>query len=182
MDNNSTIDNDLLLNIRQQLSELNDKLSRRPQYTVNEVTRSRKSYLFTFELNGGASAEEYRKYCSFLDNITAELGRFGIHIGNNGYAYIMDDVNIIIERASYEIRLKSDLYPMIARKYNLKNTDAVEHSIRNALNKAYAEYQKNPDCNCMGEFSRKPTNKQFLIYVTNNVLKSMYETLMQNAC
>ena len=58
-------------------------------------------------------------------------------------------------------------------KHGLKRNDPVEHSIRNAINTAYEDQLKQPGCNSMDLFPKKPTNKQFIIYAADEVFKKM---------
>lgn len=175
-----SIDSAILLDITRHLAEINENIAGRQPSPYDEDNAAG-SNLFGFELRGNASAEEYRRYYTFLDTITDVLSDFGIHLGNNGYAYMMDAVKIIIDRNSLDMRLKSDIYPLIARRYHLKGIDTVEHSIRNAINKAYNDNRNNPGCNYMNQFSKRPTNKQFLVYVASAVLRAMYDSLAENA-
>lgn len=140
-----------------------------------------KSFLFGFDIEGSATAEEYRRYYIFLELINNVLREFGIHIGNNGYSYIVDSVKIIIDRKDCDIRLKSDIYPLIAVKYGVRNLDTVEHSIRNAINTAYNDCQRDPNANKMHIFNRRPTNKTFLKFIAQTVLKCVCETKMELA-
>ena len=182
MKNSKNDEHAILMTIIRQLSDLNERLSGPETAAVMDKPVKQKlpnSFLFGFELNGAASGEDYRKYFTFLDTITPVLNEFGIHMGNNGYAYILDSVKIILDRESYDLRLKSDIYPLIAARYRLKNYSAVEHSIRNAINSAFNDYQRNPAANKMGVFGRRPTNKQFLIYIADTVTKSMCESMMR---
>ena len=176
-----SVDSAILLDITRQLSEINSSISGRQPYSPYDEENAKGSNLFGFELRSNATTDEYRRYFYFLDSITEVLSEFGIHLGNNGYAYIMDAVKIIIDRNSFDMRLKSDIYPLIAKRYRLKSTDTVEHSIRNAINKAYKDSRSYPGTNCMDVFSRKPTNKQFLVYIASAVLRAMYDSLAENA-
>lgn len=173
------VDSAILLDITRHLAALNENIAgRRPSPYDADATGSN---LFGFELKGNASAEEYRRYFTFLDTVTDVLSDYGIHLGNNGYAYMIDAVKIIIDRNSLDMRLKSDIYPLVARRYHLKGLDTVEHSIRNAINKAYNDNKINPGCNRMSQFAKRPTNKQFLVYIASTVLRAMYDSLAENA-
>lgn len=174
-----SIEQGMLLRIAEELSALNrhlsdDSSSADAADIIEMPPAGRNSFLFSFELNGAATSEEYMRYFEFLETITSVLDEFGIHIGNNGYAYIMDAIKIIIDRETYDMRLKTDIYPLIAARYRLRNLDTVEHSIRNAIGSAYSDYLRNPDTNRMGIFRKKPTNKQFLIFAADAVMKCVY--------
>jgi hypothetical protein len=116
----------------------------------------------------------YRRYQSFYVPVTDALRDFGIRMEYNGYAYILEAVKLIIERDNYDVRLKTDVYPPIARKYHLAQSECIEHNIRNAINAAYRDNLKRPGSNMMGKFHRKPTSKQFIMYIADQVRRSMY--------
>ena len=122
----------------------------------------------------------YEKYNSFYIPASNALKEFGIRIDYNGYAYIMEAVKIIIERDTLDVRLSSDIYPVIAKKYHVRKNDCIEHNIRNAINVAYRDNLRRPGCNGMKIFTRKPTNKQFLMYLSDRVRTSMFEYKMRN--
>ena len=77
--------------------------------------------------------------------------------------------------------MKTDIYPLIAARYGLRNCGAVEHSIRNAINAAYEEQIRDPKCNKMGMFRKKPTNKQLVIHIADVVLRNMCESRIGTA-
>lgn len=181
MENNTAIDKAMLTRIIKELSELSNRLPDDEPEEVQMAEEDKTPCLFGFDMNGSASAEEYGRYYGFLETITSVLGEFGIHIGNNGYSYIIDAVKIIIDRKTYDMRLKTDIYPLIATRYRVTNQNAVEHSIRNAINIAYEDHIRDPQCNGMGIFSRRPTNKQFLVYVADTVTKFMYQSKIRAA-
>ena len=117
----------------------------------------------------------YNRYQSFYVPLSDALKDFGIRIEYNGYAYIQEAVRIIIERNNLDLNLKTDVYSPIARKYSVRHTDSIEHNIRNAIGAAYRDNLKRPGSNLMGMFHRKPTSKQFLMYLADYVRRSMYE-------
>ena len=118
----------------------------------------------------------YEKYQAFYIPVSEALKDFGIRLEYNGYAYILEAVRIIVDRNTYDIRLKTDVYPHIAAKYNIRQPACIEHNIRNAIGVAYRDNERNPGSNMMNVFERKPTNKQFLMYVADSVRRSMYES------
>lgn len=139
------------------------------------------NYLFSVSRHGIAQKEGYSAYVIFMSSITEILRDFGIHISNNGYSYIIDSVMIIIDLSSMDIKLNNDVYPFIANKYGFKNKTAVEHNIRNAIRSACLDNERNPGTNKMGVFRKRPTNKQFLMYVAEAVSRRMYEEMMSQA-
>lgn len=160
MKKQETINTDVLTDLINQLSEISRWLA--GEYTSIEGARNR--------------------YTAFYVPISDALKDFGIRIEYNGYAYILEAVRIIVERNTYDVRLKTDVYPPIAAKYHLKNCDTIEHNIRNAVNAAYRESLRDPGANMMGRFHRKPTNKQFLMYLADQVRHSMYTTSAEELC
>ena len=125
-------------------------------------TESRGLFMFGSDITAKPTVEELAAYYEF-----------GIHIGTNGYSYLIEALKIIIDRERYDVRMKTDVYPLIAVKHGLKRYDPVEHSIRNAINTAYEDQLKQPGCNSMDLFPKKPTNKQFIIYAADEVFKKM---------
>ena len=53
----------------------------------------------------------YEKYQAFYIPVSAALKDFGIRLEYNGYAYILEAVRIIVDRNTFDIRLKTDVYP-----------------------------------------------------------------------
>ena len=51
-----------------------------------------------------------------------------------------------------------------------------EHNIRNAVSAAYRDNIRTPGANKMSRFHRKPTTKQFLMFLADYVRHSMYST------
>ena len=176
-------DTSILTGIMEQLKELNEKLDEDPSERLRKSSvSSHRPLLFGFTSGDSASGDEYRRYYAYLDQITEILNSFGIHIGNSGYSYLIDAVKIIIDMENCDVRMKSDVYPLISARYRLRNPAIVEHSIRNAINTAYGDYLRDPGCNNMGEFRRKPTNKQFIIYAADNAVRNMFESMSRDAC
>lgn len=181
MEKNQSIDLEALTALIGQLSELNRLLSEEQADPMPDLSRLRKPFLFGFDIDRSKKGEEYGTYLAYMEMINSLLREFGIRMGNNGYAYIIDAVKIIIDRNSYEMRLKTDVYPMIAAKYHSRSYHAIEHSIRNAINTAYEDNRKSPGINKMSMFPKKPTCKKFLIFAADAVECSMCRTLMKTA-
>lgn len=165
-----------------QLSELNNMLSDEQADVSTDMSILKRPFLFGFDINREESGKDYGRYLAYMEILRTVLKEFGIRIGNNGYAYTMDAVKIIIDRRNYDIRMKSDVFPLIAAKYHVKNFAAIEHSIRNAINTAYQEQLRVPGCNKMGMFKSRPTCKKFLVFIAETVEQSMCENLMRTAC
>lgn len=134
---------------------------------------------FLFGVNPAAKVDRntYRVYVSFINAITVVLKDFGICIKNNGYAYIIDAVMLIIDQNRLDIRLGSDIYPFIRIKYDLSSDAIVEHAIRNAIKSAYSRRHKDEGASRMLNYNKKPTNKQFLLTVTHEVCRKMCSDL-----
>lgn len=181
MKKSKSIDRETLRELSSQISELSRLLSGEDNHPLRNTRRNGKPFLFGFDIEGPATGEEYGRYFAYMEMIRSILRDFGIRIGNNGYSFIVDAVKIIIDRGDYDLRLKTDIYPVIAGRYHMKNPAAVEHSIRNAINTAYEDYRKDQSVNSMGTFQKRPTNKEFLFFVTDTVSRCMCESLIKTA-
>lgn len=181
MEKSLTLDSRSIAALTAQLAKLNKLLSDEIPDTPG-VKLDNRSYLFELDMNSPGSLNEYKEYFAFLDIVSQVLNDYGIRISNNGYAYIMDAVKIIIDRDSFDLRLNNDIYPLIARKHHLRSYSSIEHCIRNSLGTAYEEYLRDPGSNKMGVFAKKPTTKQFLFYTADLVMRLMRESLMETAC
>lgn len=181
MSTGNLTDRRIIAGIIAQLSDLSERLPSENDTGSGAYGMQDSSFFFNFELNSSAEHKDYRKYHDFMDRVTFVLNDYGIHIGSNGYSYLVEAVKIMADRGRYDVRMKTDIYPRIAEKYRIRNQGAVEHSIRNAINAAYDDYVRNPACNRMGVFGVKPKNKQFIIHVADRVLKSIYESLTETA-
>lgn len=149
--------------------------------TGGHLRSSTRDYLFGFSGDRRTSKEEYSRYVLFMKTITTILNDFGIHISNNGYSYIIDSVMVIMDLRSMDIRLSNDVYPHVARKYDFRKSTTIEHNIRNAIKSACLDYERNPGSNKMGIFGKRPTNKQFLLYVAEAVSRKMCEEMISVA-
>ena len=129
----------------------------------------------------GANTDAYLRYINTLKIITDELNKFGIHLGNNGYSYIIDAVMIIAERNSLDVVLSKDVYPVLAYRYRSTSPSVIEHNIRNAIKTAYIDNETQPGINKMGCFRKRPTNKEFLIYLSEIVWNRTSESYFTNA-
>ena len=148
------------------------ELDIRTRVRNDRIKEPGRSYLF----GAGShklSREEYSRYVTFMNSITRKLNEFGIHINNNGYSYIIEAVMIIIDMKTLDIILRNDVYPYVALKHDYKRCSAIEHNIRNAIKSACLDYERNPGINNMGIFGKRPTNKQFLLYITECVYRDM---------
>lgn len=98
----------------------------------------------------------------------------------HGYTYLKDAISLVIDIGSMDICLSNDIYPLIAKKHGT-NEYSVEHNIRNALDAAYrtsmlkAEEDRGP----MGEFKRKPKNKEFILMAARRVQDMLLRELIE---
>lgn len=180
MKKGKTTDHKMIESIIAQLSDLSERLPHEKQEPF-AYAEPQSSFFFSFDIRSGAPQKDYKRYHEFIDTVTCILNDFGIHIGCNGYSYIVEAVKLIVDRQRYDVRMKSDIYPRIAEKFRITNQGAVEHSIRNAINTAYEDQIKNPKCNMMGMFGEKPTNKRLILHIADKVSMSMCETRTRNA-
>ena len=81
------------------------------------------------------------------------------------------------------INLKNDVYPYVAIKNGVKDPATIEHSIRNALVAAYKLNESDVYCNSeiMGSFGKRPTNKEFLLYMTREVYRRLWNESVEFA-
>ena len=167
---------DLFTKLLIELANLNQIISHKIRFT--ELIKGSGTFLFGFNPAAKVNREEYRRYIAFTNAITAVLYEFGICVKSNGYCYIVDAVMLIIDQNRLDIRLIDDVYPYIKQKYELNNIASIEHCIRNAIISAYKKSKKENIPNRMYSLPNKPTNKQFLLMVTQEVSSRMCEELM----
>lgn len=135
-------------------------------------------FLYGFNSQGMVSPEIYKRYTAFINAISAVLSEFGISMNNNGYSYIVDAVMLIIDQNRLDIKLRNDIYPYIKEKYSLNSSAAVEHSIRNAIRASFNKSKVNTEICRMNYYEKKPTNKEFLFIVTQDVCSRMCNEMM----
>lgn len=94
-----------------------------------------------------------------------------INIASHGYTFIKDGIMLIRDREGLEVCLSKDIYPRIAEKHNHKGVSKIEHSIRNAINAAYAKsICAGPDeYTLMRCFRCRPSSKEFLLFAAHEV-------------
>jgi|GEM_PF-2926068 len=133
------------------------------------------SFLYGFNPHGKTEdPDSYKKHASFTNAITEALKEFDISIKNNGYAYIVDAVKLIIDQNRLDLKMSDDVYPHIKSKYKLKNIAIVEHNIRNAIKSAYNRCHEMGLSNRMRHFNKKPSNKKFLLMLSDEVRSRMF--------
>ena len=167
--------NALIINLLEEIRKLNDNISEINKRT--DLSKSSFNYLYGLNVESKVESDAYKKYVAFKNNISDVLSEFGISVTNNGYLYIMDAVSIIIDQNNLDIKLRDDVYPYIKQKYCLKSASAVEHSIRNAIKSAWLRCRISDVICRMNTYEKKPTNKEFLYKVTQDVCRRMYSDL-----
>jgi hypothetical protein len=138
------------------------------------------SFLYGFNPHGRTEdPDSYKKHASFTNAITEVLKEFDISIKNNGYAYIVDAVKLIIDQNRLDLKMSDDVYPHIRCKYKLKNIAIVEHNIRNAIKSAYNRCHELGLSNRMRHFTKKPSNKKFLLMLSDEVRSRMCKDYLE---
>ena len=145
---------------------------------MTELIKTSGLFMYGFNPEAKVDPDTYRKNIAFIRAITKVLEEFDINKKNNGYAYIIDAVMLIIDQNRLDIRLGDNVYPYIKSKYKLNNIAIVEHNIRNAIKSAFNRSRKGSCISRMSKYDYKPTNKEFLITVTHEVCSMMYNDLM----
>ena len=173
-------DNKVLEDLVKELDEFNGylrdgKASIGPTYTQG-------NYYYAFNPYAGIDDAKYKRDMRLLDTTYRLLDENHINIKCLGYTHLKDAVCIITDMKSMDVCLVKELYPLIARKHGLngkKGVRKVEHSIRNALTSAYeltkAEFPED-DC-MMNKFSKKPTNKMFILKLVQEVSRRLIEEI-----
>lgn len=172
--NNNT---DMLMSaLLDELSQLNSHFSLNK--SMSEIIKNNGMFLYGLNPAAKVPDDAYRKYVSFIFSISDILEDFGIPVKNNGYAYIVDAVMIIMDQNRLDIKLENDVYPYIRKKYGLNETNVVEHNIRNAIKSAFLKCKRDKVQNRMVKYEKKPTNKEFILMVTHEVCSAMCKDLL----
>jgi two-component system response regulator (stage 0 sporulation protein A) len=103
-----------------------------------------------------------------LDNLMI----MGIPAHLRGFLYIFEIICYLLIINEERIIFKNDIYKMVAEKYNTSE-DGVERDIRYAIDIGYSRTQLsiNEDSfkNSICVIKNKPTNKQFIMTVSNRI-------------
>lgn len=161
-----------------ELTKLNSLISVNTNMT--DLVKTSGLFIYGFNPAEKVDSETYKKNIAFIKAVTKVLEEFDINKRNNGYAYIIDAVMLIIDQKRLDIRLGDNVYPYIKSKYSLNSIAIVEHNIRNAIKSAYNRSLKGKTVSRMNKYDYKPTNKEFLITVTHDVCNRMYKELMHS--
>ena len=91
---------DAFNNLIKQLTEINRWLSVNGDldYTRKKSLHSPSPCLFGFDPSASATKEDYDRYQAFFIPATATIRDFGISVKNNGYAYLLDAIKIVIDK------------------------------------------------------------------------------------
>ena len=165
-------DRNMLMEILKELVQLNRQIIINSNLT--DSFKLSNSFLYGFNPHGKTEdPDSYKKHASFTNAITEALKDFDISIKNNGYAYIIDAVKLIIDQNRLDLKMSDDVYPHIKSKYKLKSIGIVEHNIRNAIKSAYNRCHNLGLSNRMRHFKVKPSNKKFLLMLSDEVKSRM---------
>lgn len=173
---NSIVNNSLIKSLLEEIRILNERL--RENNEKSDFSGPSCVFLYGFNARSKVEPEAYKRYVAFIDNISDVLREFGISVSNNGYSYIVDAVMLIMDQNNLDIKLVNDIYPYIKRKYRLSSESVVEHSIRNAIKSAYNRCLISKVVCRMQHYKKKPTNREFLYTVTQDVCSRMSAELM----
>ena len=133
-------------------------------------------FMLGFDYANSVDSEKYRCYVFLVGVIRELLDECRINISSKGYLYIQDCVINIFDQRTMNIRFKTDVYPYVAYKYGVKDASNIEHSIRNAIVAAYKlnESDTYHSSSIMNYFGKRPTNKEFLLYMTGEVYRRLW--------
>jgi len=100
------------------------------------------------------------------------LNRLGIPLHLNGYQYIKYGIVRCLKCPEELESVTKILYPNIAKRYHT-SAAKVEHGIRHAIAKAWAEKQEEAWESLLGSFGKsgkvKPTNSQFIAAIADYI-------------
>lgn len=171
-------ENNIIASLLNELTKLNGHISINTK--LSELIKNSGIFLYGFNPAAKVEPDAYKKYVSFINAITHILDEFDINKKNNGYAYIIDAVMLIIDQNRMDLRLAKDIYPYIKIKYKLTNISTVEHNIRNAIKSAYKRCKNGTKNSRMIKYLHKPTNKEFLFTVAHDVCSRMCNDLISS--
>lgn len=166
---------ELLMNIVYKLNDISDLLDCCAGSGI--LNANYRDFLFAVRINTAKKKDEYKMFAAFETAVSEVLEEYGIHRNNIGYTYMIEAVKIIVDVSSLDLQLNNDVYPLIASKYGLNGTSAVEHGIRNAICAAYRDYENHRGADRMKAFDRRPSNKSFLFRVTEDVCHRMLDII-----
>ena len=140
-------------------------------------------FMLGFDAVNTVDSEKYRCYVAIIFAVREILDECRINIGCKGYLYIQDCVIAIFDQRMMSINFKSDVYPNVAAKYGIRNSSNIEHNIRNAIDAAY-KLSMSDICRGAGimkYFDKRPTNKEFLLRLTREVYRRVWNESVEFA-
>jgi len=135
----------------------------------SDQIKGKGSYFYAFNPSLNPDRESYIRNIILIDTIYDVLNEYNINIKSQGYTFIKDAICIIVDKKCLDVSLAKEIYLLIAKKYNVKGINTIEHSIRNALKAAYRKYPE--------RFSAKPTNKTFILTAAQEVSSRLSKEL-----
>ena len=125
--------------------------------------------------------EDYDDNLKLINCIYSVLNDYHINVKSSGYTFLSDAICIVIDHGSLDVCLTKDVYPLIAKKYRIKNDYTVEHDIRNALDAAFRSSRIRPEpASCpMNGFSARPKNKEFILLAVQKVQELLAEEMRE---
>ena len=150
---------------------------------VGKHVRGRQHLIYAFNPYGKTEKEAYHHNMKLIAVIHDILNECCINIKSRGYTYIKDAICIITDHGTYDVCLSKDIYPHIARKHDINGIQRIEHNIRNSIDAAYRMYISSGERNCpfMERFLSKPTPKEFLLHLKDEVDRRMWVLDMTEA-
>ncbi|MFD1030689.1 sporulation transcription factor Spo0A [Metaplanococcus flavidus] len=110
------------------------------------------------------------------DPITAVIKEIGIPPHINGYIYLKEAVNLVLEDSNVLNKVTKSLYPGIAAKFDTTST-RVERSIRHAIELVWNRGDVKMISNTFGysenHLRSRPSNSEFIAMLYNTVSKNM---------
>lgn len=116
------------------------------------------------------SPDAYRE--KLVNRIKTEMSYISLMPGKQGYRLIIDAVLIAIDRPNDILMVTKDIYPKLARKYDItsKNVErAIRSAIESAWNHAGEEALRKHCPELINSTKDKPTNKEFIYYLADKV-------------
>ena len=100
-----------------------------------------------------------------------QLDYLGISRNYTGYFMLVDILSIIIGRDERVESFSSEIYPIVAKKYN-KSECTIERNIRNLIDKCWSE-EMMKQLNVFNPMMIKPTCRDFIFYVKNFIVRQI---------
>lgn len=159
--------------IRDMFFELLNKFGEFSEYVRNSgllpACPDHEGSYFAFDPEDVNDKDYYRKLVLY-NCINAVLNESGISVKSRGYTYLRDAICIVIDLKRLDICLTKEVYPLIVKKHKIKGKYIVEHNIRNAIEAAFLQAQRNGSYGSpMRSFDRRPTNKEFILTAAERV-------------